>query len=553
MTRPTVLSVAALCAAALTQHACAQNPAPSPAGGATTTSVASFRGTPPKLLVFITVDQLRPDYFSRFDSQLTGGLGRLYRGGAVFTNAFQDHGITETAPGHSTTMSGRHPRSTGILENTRGVYDPRAPLIDASGDPASPERFRGTVLFDWLRAKDHRSRALSVSRKDRGAILPLGRAKEQVYWYATNGTFTTSRYYADTLPDWVRRFNARREPMRYAGQVWSLLLDEAEYPEPDSVIAEAGPRYQPQPGVRPPITFPYYAPEDSARAAAVLPAFPWMDQLTLAFALEGLQTLRLGAGPQTDVLAISLSTTDAVGHRFGPDSREIHDHILRLDRYLGAFFDSLYKVRDSASVIVALTADHGVAPNPAVTSSRDPSRRAEYATAVFDTVAAFRRRVIAARVDSTAFEFDSPFLLLDREKFRRARVPADSVVRAFVRAVRSIPVVQRADIMRELARRDTTKDVIARRWLHAFPPDLPVEVAITLQPYSYWYRSNIATHGTPHDYDAHVPVIFYGPPFVPGKYDQFARVVDMAPTLAAVMGVTPSERLDGRVLEAAVH
>ena len=150
----------------------------------------------PTLVVFITADQLRADYLDRFGAQLTGGLARLARGGALFTNAFQDHATTETAPGHASTLSGRHPRSTGIVRNTAGVQDPQAPLINgAPGPGASPFRFRGSTLIDWLRVKDPRCRALSVSRKDRGAILPLGRAKQEVYWYAADeGRFTTSMY-----------------------------------------------------------------------------------------------------------------------------------------------------------------------------------------------------------------------------------------------------------------------------------------------------------------------------------------------------------------------
>ena len=123
--------------------ACAQN-APQ--------SSAQPAGSTPSLLVFITVDQMRSDYFSRFESQLTGGLARLYRGGAFYTNAFHDHAITETAPGHSVTMSGRFPRSTGIVQNTDGVEDPRTPLIGGGGPGASPFRFRGTALIDWLKA-----------------------------------------------------------------------------------------------------------------------------------------------------------------------------------------------------------------------------------------------------------------------------------------------------------------------------------------------------------------------------------------------------------------
>jgi len=512
-----------------------------PAAACAQAAPARTADTTPSLLVFITVDQMRPDYFSRFASQLTGGLARLYRGGAFYTNAFHDHAITETAPGHSVTMAGRFPRSTGIVQNSAGVEDPQAPVIGGGGPGASPFRFRGTTLTDWLRYKDPRSRALSVSRKDRGAILPLGRAKQSVFWYATTGNFTTSTYYADTLPTWVQRFNARGLPAQYAGQQWTPLLDAGQYPEPDSVPQENAGRGG--------TTFPHVAPADPARAASVLAAFPWMDELTLRFALEGLDAMKLGTGPQTDILAISLSTTDAVGHAYGPDSRELHDQILRLDRYLGAFFDSLYKVRDSTRVVVALTADHGVAPYPGV-RSRDPNKGAEYVRTALDTAWATEARVAAALRDSTQFVWDTPFLVVNRAALTAARLSPDSVLAAFVAAERKVPGVLRVDLVRDLARADTTRDAIARRWLHMLPPELPVEVVVTLRPYNYWAPGS-ATHGTPHDYDAHVPMVFYGPPFKPGKYDEFARVVDMAPTLAAALNTSPLERLDGHVLRSA--
>jgi arylsulfatase A-like enzyme len=522
---------ASLVLALLPAVGCAQNaPSRAPASG-------------PSLLVFITVDQMRPDYFSRFDSQLTGGLARLYRGGAVYTNAFQDHAITETAPGHAATMSGRFPRSTGIVQNSAGVEDAQATVIGGGAPGASPLRFRGTVLFDWLQAKDSRSRALSVSRKDRGAILPLGRAKQSVFWYTTTGNFSTSTYYADTLPAWVQSFNARRIPAQYAGKAWTPLLADDQYSEPDSVPQENAGRGG--------VTFPHLAPADPAQTAAVLGAFPWMDDLTLQFALDGLESMKLGAGPQTDVLAISLSTTDAVGHAFGPDSRELHDQIVRLDRYLGAFFDSLYKLRDSTRIVVALTSDHGVAPYPDV-KSHDPNAGAAYVRAALDTAWAAEARVASALKDSTRFIWDTPFLLVDRAALSARKLSPDSVIAAFIAAERKVPGVLRVDRVRDLARADTTKDAIARRWLHMLPPELPVEVVVTLRPYDYW-APGIATHGTPHDYDAHVPVIFYGAPFKPGKYDEFARVVDMAPTLAAALDTRPLERLDGRVLRSGMR
>ena len=496
----------------------------------------------PTLVVFITVDQLRTDYFERFDSQLTGGLARLYRGGAVFTNAFHDHANTETAPGHASTMSGRFPSSTGIVRNAAGVQDPQAPLIGARGPGASPFRFRGTTLTDWLRTKDPRTRALSVSRKDRGAILPIGREPQDVYWYASNGTFTTSTWYADTLPAWVQRFNARRVPHSYAGRQWTLLLDESAYPEPDSL--EEG-------SISGRARFPHVLSSSADTAAALFANFPWMDELTLDFALEGLNALQLGAGPQTDVLAVSLSTMDAVGHAFGPDSRELHDHTLRLDRMLGSFLDSLYRLRDSSRVVIALTSDHGVAPYPKVREGlgRGTAVYIDMRTATRN----FGEGLRARGVPEGAVLLEDGVLLVDRPALVRARIDADSLVSAFIAMARALPGVARVDRVSELARADTARDAIARRWLNALPPEMPAEVVVTAAEYAVPLGSTYAQHGSPWDYDAHVPVIFYGPPFRTGKFDTFARVVDMAPTLAWVTATRPLERLHGRVLRSALR
>lgn len=509
---------------------------------------ASLAQAPPgrtTLVVFITVDQLRGDYLDRFGSQFTGGLARLKNGGAVFASASLDYAITETAPGHATGLSGRFPRSTGIFSNSLGVLDPQAPVIGGGGAPASPFRFRGSTLIDWLRVRDPRSRALSVSRKDRGAILPLGRARQQAYWYAADGRFTTSTYYADTLPGWVRQFNARRLPQQYAGKTWSLLLPASAYPEPDSVSAE-NPQRQGQD-----IAFPHNAPADSALAARVLGSYPWMDQLTLDFALEGLQQLKLGGGPAVDLLAISLSTLDAVGHVYGPESREVHDMMVRLDRMLGGFFDRLFQARDSTGVIVALTSDHGVTSYPEVYAARS-GRPAGYVdlSGVANTM---RAMALARGVDSTAWMWEDGVLWMDRAAFSRAGVSADFAVREFMTAARADPGVLRVDQVRTLAQQDTARNYVARRWYHMIPPDLAVEAVVTLKEHYVWGPFGIAMHGSPHDDDARVPIVFYGAAFRPGNYRDDARVVDMAPTLAAVLGLSPTERVDGRVLRTALR
>lgn len=498
--------------------------------------------TRPTLVVFITVDQMRADYLDRFAAQYTGGLARLIRGAARFANGFQDHAITETAPGHATVLSGRFPRSTGILRNEEGVLDPQQPLVGGGGDPASPFRFRGSTLIDWMRSHDLRSRALSVSRKDRGAILPVGRAHQNVFWYAPRtGKMTTSTYYADTLPTWVRQFNRRAVPQSYAGKAWTPLLPASAYPERDDVTGEGGGHGA---------TFPHLL-QAGATLTDQFQYFPWMDAMTLDFGLRGLRELGLGKGPQTDLLAISLSTTDAIGHRFGPDSREIHDQMLRLDRYLGDFFDSLYAQVDSSRVVIALTADHGVAFMPEARLS--PAQAARAHVSVNATVRAIRQRLAEGHQDRNAFTFGSGALEVDRPVLRQAGIDPDSAVNAFIVEARSTPGVARVDRVADLAEEDTVQDAIARRWVHMIPPDLPVQVVVTLEPNHLWGREIHATHGSPYDYDAHVPIVFYGPPFQPGVYDDFARVVDMAPTLAQVIGVTPTQRLDGHVLTPALR
>ena len=503
---------------------------------------AQEQKTTPTLVVLFTIDQMRPDYLHRFDMQLTGGLARLFHHGAVFENAYQDHAVTETAPGHSVTLSGRFPRSTGITRNSAGVEDAHAPLLDGSGPGASPFRFRGTTLIDWLRFADPRSRALSVSRKDRGAILPLGRAHEEVFWYSPD-RFTTSSYYHDIMPPWIDEFNERHLPQRYAGQQWTLLLLPNAYTEPDSVSLENGGRG---------FTFPHPFPRDSGAAARSLPAYPMMDEVTLQAALAGVEALKLGRGPQTDLLAVSLSTTDAVGHAFGPDSREIHDQILRLDRYMGAFLDSLFRLRDSTRILIALTADHGVQPFPAIHAARTKGAVARYVD--LDTMyAQMMRRLSQRGVDTSALQFAEGMLFVDRGAFARAHVDVDSVLRHFADVVRKVPGVGRVDFVRSLAQADTVHDAIARRWVHMLTPELPVELVVSLEPFAYWAGTANATHGTPNDEDAHVPLLFWGRAVRPGHYDEFARVVDLAPTLAGIIGVPPLEHLDGHILSRALR
>jgi hypothetical protein len=498
---------------------------------------------------------MRSDYLPRFAGQLSGGLGRLYRGGAFFANGFQDHAITETAPGHSVTMSGRFPVHTGIVMNVAGVNDSSVKLIDAPGMGASPFRFRGTTLTDWLIAKDPRTKVLSVSRKDRAAILPIGRSKQPVFWYPGNGNFTTSTYYSATLPDWVKAYNARKVPITYAARIWRPMLPDSSYSEPDSVPYEAGATA---------FLFPHVVPTAPDSAAAFLAEFPWMDDVTLDFALSGVNALNLGAGPETDVLAISLSTTDAIGHKYGPDSRELHDHILRLDHAVGVFLDSLFKLRNEKDIVIALTADHGLTPYPEVHTTHDTNAGAIRVN-VRPVLQKLNNTLAARGVPGNGLEymsgvyagngfyFDSGVLQLDRAALQRANVNADTLLMGVRADFLKVPGVARAERIPTLAAADTTNDKVARRWLHMFNDESTAALVVSLAPYNYWMTYNLAQHGSPNDTDARVPILFYGSAIKAGHYADFATVADMAPTLALIAHVTPLEKLDGHVLQNAIR
>ena len=497
----------------------------------------------PRLVVLITVDQLSPDYLVRFRPQFTGGLERLLRNGAVFTGAYQDHAVTETAPGHATVGSGRNPWSTGIVRNDEGVPDSTAPLLESNGPGASPRRFRGTALFDWIANQYPSARALSMSYKDRSAILTIGRARQQVYWVA-GSRFTTSRYYADTLPEWVRRFNADAAvSARAPGYVWDLLLPPSSYPEPDSIPFENRGRN---------FNLPHRPAHDSAGAVSFFAHSPWLDSLTLAFALVGVRELGMGRGSGPDLLAVGLSATDEIGHSYGPDSREVHDQILRLDRWLGMFLDSLDRAIGPGRIVVALTADHGVTAAPEILRARGDTATGFVSV---DTLVRRMQGELVARAGPGRWVLyaEVGLVAMDRPGLAQRSVNVDSVVEAMREAALRIPGVVRVDTRRTLAAVDTLSDTIGRRWRNSLPADALGELMITLRPHHQWGAPmGGGRHGQPTDDDTHVPLIIAGPGVTAGRYPGRVSVVDLAPTLARLLGVSPLERVDGRVLSEAL-
>lgn len=487
----------------------------------------------PHLVVLIAIDQMRGDYLGRYRNEWRGGFRRILQNAAWFPDGRQDHAITETAPGHATMLSGRDPGHVGIVTNELGVPDPSTHLLEVGGTGASPHRFIGTALYDWMRAADSASKVLSVSRKDRGAILPVGRARAPVFWYAGDRFTSSTYYYPDSLPAWVRRFNSRPWAQALAGKRWSLMAPEATYHEVDDQAWENDGADQ---------LFPHQLPTTARALALALPNYPWMDSLTAAFALEGVRQLGLGRGRGTDLLVVSFSATDYVGHAFGPDSREIHDQLLRLDRTIGRLEDSLARLVPGGQILFALTGDHGVTPFPeaAIAAGRSGGR-----VSLDRPVRATNDSLQDQLGADPKLSSESGLVSADLSVLRRGNIDIDSLARSLAAMASATPGIRQVYTPVTLAEAPAT-DVDAARWRRSLTASYGWLICAAVDTGWIWASGpGYTTHGSSNPDDVVVPIAFWGPGIRPGLNSRTARTVDIAPTLAALLKLTPLEALDG--------
>ena len=324
----------------------------------------------PKLVLVLSIDQMRVDYLSRFAPLYRGGLKRLTERGAVFNNARYRHASTETGPGHSVLLSGRHPSHSGIVANDwwdpylkkliNVVDDPFHLPLGGEGRSASPVNALSFTVGDVLKLGNVNSRVVGVSLKDRSAILMAGRRADAAYWYETaGGNFITSTYYAKEAPPWLTRWNRLRLPDTYAGKKWTRLLADEDvyekYAGPDAIEGEWDRKDTVFPHAirgNPPERL-YY--DDFRRT-------PFADEVTLSVALEAMNAHQLGQDEHTDIFAVGFSATDVIGHTYGPESHEIMDQLLRLDSVLEKLFQAIDDSVGLANTLVVLSADHGSLP-----------------------------------------------------------------------------------------------------------------------------------------------------------------------------------------------
>jgi hypothetical protein len=479
----------------------------------------------PKLVVAIVIDQFRYDYLTRFRNEYHGGFERLLTKGAVFTNARYVHFPTVTAVGHSTFLSGATPAISGIVANdwydreegksVTSVSDSTTKLLGGSGSSvgSSPRRMLVDTLGDEMKmANASKSKVIGISLKDRAAILPAGHMANGAYWFdGKSGNFVSSTYYFADLPAWVEKFNSDRPADRYHGATWL-----------SKVMPAVGP--------------PLYSAIDAS---------PFANEMIESMAEAAMQAEQLGQRDGvTDLLAVSFSANDYVGHKSGPDSPEVHDISVQTDQVLEKLLHAIDLKVGVDNWIVVLTGDHGVAPLPEVNAQRKmPGGRLPQGIVSNTVQAALAKKYGDGKwIDNTA----DHSIYLNLDLIRQKKLNAADADRTAAEAAAAIPHVFRV-YTREQLINGVFPDEVSRRVMNGYFPRRGADVEVLLDPYWIFSKTD-ASHGTTFGYDTHVPVIFMGPGIRPGRYDIAIAVNDIAPTLATMLNVeTPSGSI-GRVL-----
>ena len=513
----------------------------------------------PRLVVFLVVDGLPQRQVVDYRDQLApDGFARFLDRGTWFTDAHYEHAFTVTAAGHAAMLTGAYPNRTGIIGNEWRDRTTALPVYN-TGDEAytyldnkteklagtSPRNLLSETVGDVLRRADSRAKVIAISGKDRGAILPAGKSGTAYMYMGDSGRFASSTYYMQAHPAWVTEFNAAKPADRYFKASWAPLLPEAAYArsEPDD-----RPWYS-KGGKLPKIIGEGQDKAGPAFYGSLLPS-PFGDALTLDFARAAIAGEALGQDDVPDILSISLSSHDYINHAYGAESRLSHDHLLHLDRLLAAFFADLDRTVGKDNYVAVLTADHGFMPAPeySVSLNRDGGRQN-----IPETLERLNNGLAAKFGQGNWVRtWSANGILLDNVLIAQKKVDRtafDSEARRILLTERGIVEVFAAD---DLSGNRLPADTpflaqMRRTYFAERSPDL----LVVGRP--YWMfesrRAATSTHGSPHAYDHHVPILFYGPRWVgTGRVDSKVAVVDIAPTLARMLALPPPSSSEGKLL-----
>jgi predicted AlkP superfamily pyrophosphatase or phosphodiesterase len=539
----------------------------------------------PRLVLFIAVDQFRYDYLERFgDLFVANGLKRLLRDGASWTQSNYDNVPTYTAPGHATMLTGAYPSESGIIGNewldratgkrVTSVSDDTVKLLGGEPNEAasSPRRLIGSTVGDELRlATNSRSKVIGISVKDRSAILPAGRHANAAYWFSDlSNNIVSSTYYLNELPAWVTAFNNTRPSDKYFGAKWERLLPESEY------VKRAGPDSTPWEKVTAsgdtnafPHTITGGLTTPGRNFYSALDYSPFTNEILLSLAQQAIINEQLGQDDDTDVLSVSFSANDYVGHRFGPYSQEVMDVTLRIDRTIASLLDFVNERVGLSNTLIAFTADHGVSPIPEHAAELGLGGARVKVPDLFATI----NKAISARYNpqGKSPEPTADYLLKNNETatprewfingslyfnydaLRRDNVSIEEISQVVVSAALTVPGIARCFSRVQLLRGATSiTDPIERRVVHGFHPARSGDVVMIAEPYKYLGDLTTATHGSAYSYDTHVPTIIMGPGINAGRYYEPATPADIAPTLSALLRITAPTNTTGRVLIEAI-
>ncbi|MEI7812583.1 MAG: alkaline phosphatase family protein [Ignavibacteria bacterium] len=503
----------------------------------------------PKLVVGIIVDQMRFDYLYRFKEFYgKGGFNRLMSEGTNFTYAHCNSAPAYTACGHASVYTGSTPFYHGIIANN--WYDRVAgKLIDCVNDTTvksvgcdgregemSPFRLLSTTITDQLKLATHgRSKVISISLKDRAAILPGGRFADAAYWFNENtGDMITSTYYMNALPEWVTNFNRRKMAQTYLSGEWKLLRDEAVYKinSPDDSKNEYDVFNEGK------TSFPHKF--DKVKSASLFESFestPGGNEMVKEFAIGALRNEKLGLGAETDFLAVSFTSTDFIGHDYGNFSYEIQDAYIRLDLQIAELLDSLDKQSGDGNYLLFLTADHAMLDTPGfLKENRLPNGELGFKKSQ-DSIKAFCRRKFG---DSELLEnYSNGQLFISRASLKRTGLNLNEVTQDISGYLRDTfssiaSIYSRCDLEKQVAQRNGS-NLMA----NGFNPARSGDIIFSLQPgFLMNSRNKGSNHGAPYTYDTHVPMIYYGWGIPKAVINTPVYIVDIAATVADILKIT---------------
>ena len=512
----------------------------------------------PKLLVFMVVDGLPQRQVLAYRDQLVpDGFARFLDRGTWFANANYGHSFTVTAAGHATMLTGAYPIRSGIIGNDWRDPATGAPVYNTGDtsavyighatkplDGTSPKNLKAETVGDVLRKLDPLSKVISISGKDRGAILPAGQSGTAYMYMSASGEFASSTYYMKEHPAWVNAYNAAKPADRYFKTEWQALLPEVAYARS---LPDSQPWFSKVAGALPMMMG---APADKAPNPAFYSALlrsPFGDALSLDFARAAIAGEQLGKRGVPDILSVSLSSHDYINHAFSAESRLSHDHFLQLDRLLQSFFSDLDATVGKGNYVAVLTADHGFMPAPEVSTAQGQAagrlRSSEFLARIN---AGLEQRFGAGK---WAMGFSASSLLLDKKLMAQSKVDPVAVSEEARKLLLAEPAIGAAYTKRELEANDQPDAPFFMSMRNASNPDVSGEVQYVLKPNWMFASEAAATHGSPYPYDTHVPLLMYGPAWLkPGRVDTPVEMVDLAPTLSSLLGVPAPSSSMGKVL-----